>query len=103
MSEIAELLPCPFCKSTNVEADDNGRGLIFFVRCRVCRSAGPGEQCAADAITAWNTRAATRQPDAQAMQALLERCRDREYNPFEPDNQTALYHDICRALAKEPK
>ena len=30
---------------------------------------------------------------------LLERCRDREHNPFEGDNQTDLYRDICAALA----
>lgn len=51
------LLPCPFCGSEEAAECDNGRGLIFYVRCSVCRSAGPGERCAADAIEAWNTRA----------------------------------------------
>lgn len=36
----------------------------------------------------------------QPLVALLERSRDREYNPFEPDNQSKLHADLCAAIAK---
>ena len=36
---------------------------------------------------------------AEALE-LLRRARDREHNPFEPDNQTKLYHDLTAAIAK---
>jgi hypothetical protein len=36
---------------------------------------------------------------AEALE-LLKRARDREHNPFEPDNQTKLYHDLTAAIAK---
>jgi hypothetical protein len=32
--------------------------------------------------------------------AVLERCRDREYNPFEPDNQTTLHGELCAILSR---
>jgi len=32
--------------------------------------------------------------------AVLERCRDREHNPFEPDNQTTLHGELCAILSR---
>lgn len=32
------------------------------------------------------------------MRALLGRCHEREYNPFEPSNQSRLYHDLVAML-----
>lgn len=57
-----ELKSCPFCGSNTASVSDNGRGLIFHVRCDKCRAAGPGERCASDAIAAWNTRTPSPEP-----------------------------------------
>jgi hypothetical protein len=45
--------------------------------------------------------AAPSQPMAgEPLAALLRDCREREYNPFEPDNQSRLYRRIVAALAQ---
>jgi hypothetical protein len=36
---------------------------------------------------------------AEALE-LLKRARDREHNPYEPWNQTKLYHDLTAAIAR---
>ncbi|SOB60604.1 protein of unknown function [Pseudodesulfovibrio profundus] len=37
---------------------------------------------------------------APDMLNVLERCLEREYNPFEHDNQSSLYHDLSAVVAK---
>jgi hypothetical protein len=53
---------------------------------------------------AWKARAALAAPSqpmaGEPLAALLRDCREREYNPFEPDNQSRLYHRIVAALAQ---
>ena len=56
--------------------------------------ANPDGPAAAARIEALSRPAVT-----EAMVELLERCRDREYNPFEPDNQTKLHDDLVAMLA----
>ena len=67
------LEPCPFCRHPVAGVSDNGRGVIFHVRCGKCRAAGPGERCAADAIAAWNTRSSS--IGVKEMVEALERAR----------------------------
>lgn len=61
--ESAHLLPCPFCGGHARPSSRNG--LTFFIECQTsyCAIVGP-ERCAADAVSAWNRRAAlTINPD----------------------------------------
>jgi hypothetical protein len=54
-----------------------------------------------DAVATLRAIAAPSQPMAgEPLAALLRDCREREYNPFEPDNQSRLYHRIVAALAQ---
>ena len=39
--------------------------------------------------------------EIERLRAVLRLCLDREYNAFEPDNQSALYHQIEDTLATE--
>ncbi len=57
LASAIELKPCPFCGGEAVISDNN-TGLVFYVRCKQCRSAGPAERCATDAAATWNTRSA---------------------------------------------
>lgn len=61
MSDTPKLLPCPFCREP-AELDDNF-GRMFWVQCANDHSDGHNYDSAADAIAAWNTRAAA--PAAQ--------------------------------------
>lgn len=54
---MAELKPCPFCGSSNVEAcfaDEYGD--IFTVICCACGSCGAVKITEQEAIEAWNKR-----------------------------------------------
>ncbi len=56
-----ELLPCPFCGSTDIGIDSTGEG-EWDVSCMKCVAGtiacGPRAEDAASARVAWNTRAA---------------------------------------------
>lgn len=62
---------------------------------------------AADALASRDAEIASLQAQKAALvEALgeavemIERARDREYNPFEPSNQTKLHDDLCAFLAR---
>lgn len=50
---------CPFCGSEGGILEDGGYNGKGFVRCWTCWSAGPEADSKQEAVTAWNTRAAT--------------------------------------------
>ena len=55
-----DLKPCPFCGCTLVDCDDvtdNNGNSGWHVYCPQCFCDGPGMDCKADAIAAWNRRA----------------------------------------------
>jgi len=79
MSEISEkLLPCPFCKDEmesfaglNEGAFARGSDGTFAVNCD-CGAMGPAKPTMAEAVTAWNHRAAHARAEAVGVK-LLER------------------------------
>ncbi len=50
-----DLLPCPFCGSTNINAAPK-RGFPKQCLCEDCRAEGPGKVTTEEAIAAWNGR-----------------------------------------------
>lgn len=55
---MSELIPCPFCKSQNVELSENDRG-DHAVYCKDCRAEGPpavNEGTKEEAVCKWNKR-----------------------------------------------
>lgn len=56
-----ELLPCPFC---GVAAAEVG-GLVPWAQCLACDATGPQRESEADAVAAWNHRAAAAAKDAE--------------------------------------
>jgi hypothetical protein len=65
-----DLLPCPFCGSTNLRYEFAGSQ--GYIECNDCGTAGPGDERAADPICdmdaaylAWNRRAALAQPEPE--------------------------------------
>ena len=55
-----ELKPCPFCgeaSESKIILSSSGMG-VEFVACLACGTDGPAEQTKAEAIAAWNRRAA---------------------------------------------
>jgi Lar family restriction alleviation protein len=57
-----QLLPCPFCGSSEVEAHGFHRKRTWVVVCLECHAFGPDTGpndviTEAEAVTAWNTRA----------------------------------------------
>ena len=52
---MAELLPCPFCRSDDL---DEQRGRLVHVFCLDCQASGPGGDDLSVALAAWNRRAA---------------------------------------------
>jgi hypothetical protein len=85
--------------STYVRVDDLAPLISRLVAVQGGREATQAE---ADAFAAFNQAAAINDfkhlqrlsEENRDMFALLQRCRQREHNPFEPDNQTRLYKDI---------
>ena len=55
---LSKLAPCPFCGCTLVDCDDvtDHDGSGWHVYCPQCFCDGPGMDCKADAIAAWNRR-----------------------------------------------
>src|SRR5688572_7024468 len=77
LASAIELLPCPFCGGEAVISDNN-TGLVFYVRCKQCRSAGPAERCATDAAATWNTRSAlsySEEPSPEMIEAGVKEAR----------------------------
>lgn len=37
------------------------------------------------------------------LMSLLKKCRDKEFNSFEPDNQSKFYHELCDTITKYDK
>jgi Lar family restriction alleviation protein len=71
--EIA-LLPCPFCGSDKVGLGCCSVTYLPLVTCRVCFADGPRHASDAEAVKAWNRRAAL--PALASTQALLEEAVD---------------------------
>lgn len=68
------LLPCPFCgEAGGIAGHDNENGPVYYVKCDVCESEGPGDSVELDAIARWNTRA---QPEAEALLTLADAARN---------------------------
>lgn len=111
------LLPCPFCGGpVDIEevqptySPEFGKRRWWGIQCRNTLNRGGTcalqivPQASAEAATErWNTRAYKQaQADAPAlatMRGALEEALDREYNPFEPDNQSERYKRWKRALS----
>ncbi len=55
MNQDADLLPCPFCQSDDVEVHYEGSG-DYSVMCGNCLSCGPFAFDNRAAIAAWNNR-----------------------------------------------
>ena len=53
---MAELKPCPFCLSKNVEVIDKGPTKGYAVLCFSCESEGPEAGSHQQASDAWNMR-----------------------------------------------
>ena len=72
-----DLKPCPFCGCTLVDCDDvtdNNGNLGWHVYCPQCFCDGPGMDCKADAIAAWNRRASD--AEIERLRAVLVEARD---------------------------
>jgi Restriction alleviation protein Lar len=99
-----EILPCPFCDSTEVREKENGG--LFFVECigQDCSATGPEEWTPGAAIAAWNTRAksdtiwAHEARIAELTAALKWMCEEYE-NEVEGD---AAYKHAHKALEAKP-
>lgn len=80
--ERADLLPCPFCGSTNIEiqiSTPDREGVPTNLMCSDCGASGPWEyeqvNSHARADAAWNTRAALQsqdREDAERLEWLVE-------------------------------
>ena len=57
---MSELLPCPFCggEAEMLTAESMNGGYLFGIMCNDCRSRGDVYGTEAEAIAAWNSRAA---------------------------------------------
>ncbi len=66
MTDMPDLLPCPFCGSGRVGLSI-GYSLEYSVSCHNCHCEGATSAIDKDAMTAWNTRAT---PPSQAEQAV---------------------------------
>jgi Lar family restriction alleviation protein len=54
---MAELLPCPFCGSTNIDCTNVGRNIdMWYVQCDNCYATFPQFDSKEESIEAWNTR-----------------------------------------------
>ena len=54
---MAELKPCPFCGSTDIDCADAGyKTDVWVVQCNNCCATYPHFDSKEEAITAWNTR-----------------------------------------------
>jgi Lar family restriction alleviation protein len=54
---MAELLPCPFCGSIDIDCADAGyKTDVWFVQCNNCCTTFPHFDSKEEAIIAWNTR-----------------------------------------------
>lgn len=58
----AELKPCPFCRSTDLEIEI---GPACFVMCRNCNTMGPNGRSRLDCIRLWNERLLAKKPQVQ--------------------------------------
>lgn len=56
-TETVEILPCPFCSSTDVRAEFDGWS--GWVHCNTCQADGPMADSEEDGIDAWNKRGKT--------------------------------------------
>jgi Lar family restriction alleviation protein len=65
--------PCPFCgEATKIRHCGGGQGGQYhWYACDACEVEGPAKPTQADALNAWDTRAA-----AQELYEALEKCRD---------------------------
>lgn len=58
---MADLKPCPFCGSNDVDIrwymPRRGNGVLSFVLCYDCESSGPEKPTDEKAVEAWNRRA----------------------------------------------
>lgn len=80
MSQLAELLPCPFCGSEPVTSDSGKDGAGLMIECFGDACVGPHVSYYdhATAVRVWNTRAALQSPQAE-MPGLPEKCTHRCY------------------------
>ena len=72
MTNMPELLPCPFCGCTTIKRQDQGD--LHWYECDWCQATGPTEPATDDYPESWNTRAAGAERDA--LRAEVERLRD---------------------------
>lgn len=57
LTEKIELLPCPWCKSNNIEIDDSFRNSnCYYGICLDCGASGPSGSNEKESIKKWNTR-----------------------------------------------
>lgn len=70
-SNKPELLPCPFCQTTDLSIFDQ-RG-IAWIQCNACDADGSAKDDLPEAVAAWNNRpASSEQQAAQQEQASEE-------------------------------
>jgi Lar family restriction alleviation protein len=55
--KVNNLLPCPFCGSTNLTLDNLGEGDDWFVSCNNCEIQQIANYTKETAVQRWNTRA----------------------------------------------
>jgi hypothetical protein len=71
-----ELLPCPFCRSVNIQVHAYGTNLDgepdAFCQCHACSTTGPNGKNEAEAIAAWDRRANARELTEEMQQAITQ-------------------------------
>lgn len=99
--QARELLPCPFCGSTAIIASvTSGPSDALMVACGYCYTRGPRKNTTAEAIAAWNTRAALGEAAfRRAFQGYGRAARDQDAPPLDGEPYMSI-DDAARISAR---